>query len=288
MLRDSVCTRRGSTKNAFRLMVHPLNGCRAKLQRAEESINNLHREIMAFLRDIASHQKIVGRHQNDGLEYVLVAYGDTEVPLRFAVLAGEIIHHLRSSLDHLVHALIIQNSGTPTNRNQFPICSTSENFETECKRGRIDGVSESAKRLIMAVQPYTTPTPGDTVLSILNKYDIDDKHKLLPVVTTVVKVSEEIRIGTDAETAAAATRQGQMLNVIGFGVPAPQKISKDGVEVFKIRLVEPAPELIATANIVPELVFEKCGSLEFSLVIKTLVVLFKGTQHTIGTFSGEF
>jgi hypothetical protein len=226
---------------------------------------------------------------NDGLEYVLVAYGNTDVPLRFAVLAGEIIHHLRSSLDHLVYALVIQNGGTPTNKNQFPICSTAENFAKECKRKkRIDGVSESAKRLIMAVQPYTTPTPGDTVLSILNKYDIDDKHKLLPVVTTVVKNSEEIRIGTNPEIATAVTRQNKTPTITGFGTPAPQKISKDGVEVFKIRLAEPAPELVATANIVPELVFEKCGSLEFSLVIKTLVVLFKGTQHTIETFAGEF
>lgn len=269
-------------------MAHPLDGCRAKLQRAEESINNLHSEITAFLRELISHQKIVGRHQNDGLEYVLVAYGDSSAPLRFAVLAGEIIHHLRSCLDHLVHALIIQNGGVPTNRTQFPICSTTEYFDQECERGRIKGVSQSAKKLIMAVQPYTTPTPSDTVLSILHKYDIDDKHKLLAVVTTVVKLGEEIRIGKDAEIAATAARQGKMPNIIGFGSHPSQKISKDGVEVFKIRLAEPAPELVATVNIVPELVFEKCGSLEFSLVIKTLVFLFKGTQHTIETFSGEF
>lgn len=268
-------------------MTHPLDGIWAKFQRAEENINNLNIEITNFLRTLASHQKIVGEHRNDGLEYVLVAHGDTEVPLRFAVLAGEIVHHLRSCLDHLVHALVIQNGGTPTNRNQFPICSTAENFEKQCKVGRIDGVSETAKKLIMAVQPYTTPTPSDTVLAILNKYDIDDKHKLLPIVTTVVKIGEVIRIGKNPDV-AADSGQNKLPNIIGFGVPAPQKMNKDGAEVFKIQLSEPAPGLAATGNIVPELVFERCGSLEFSLLIKTLVVLFKGTKHTIETFTGEF
>lgn len=125
------------------------------------------------------------------------------------------------------------------------------------------------------------------VLAILNKYDIDDKHKLLPVVTTVVKIGEEIRVGANPDV-AAASGQSKFPNITGFGAPTPQKMSKDGVEVFKIRLSEPAPGLAATGNIIPELVFERCGSLEFSLLIKTLVVLFKGTKHTIETFAGEF
>lgn len=268
-------------------MTHPLDGCRAKIQRAKEGIDNLHREATDFYRNSELY-KVIGRHQNGGLEYALVAFGNPEVPDRFAILAGEIIHHLRSSLDHLIHALVIQNGKTPSNSNQFPICSSSEKFENARKRGQIKGVSLSAEKLIMAVQPYTTPTPDDTVLYIVNQYDNIDKHRLLVVVTTLVKLGEEITIGADAGIATTPARQGKTFNIIGFGDNGPRKISKDGVEVFTIRLAEPAPEFVASANLAPELAFEQCGRLKFAPVFRILVGLFYGTRGTIETFSGEF
>lgn len=269
-------------------MPHPLDGCRAKIQRAEESIRNLDGEITAFLHREPPPYKIVGQHQKEGLEYAFVAFGDPEVPLRFAVLAGEIIHHLRSSLDHLVYALIIQNGGTPTKNNQFPICATTEKFDQACTSGMINGVSPSAKQLIMAVQPYTSTTPDDTILHVVNQYDIFDKHRLLVVVTTMVRLGNTITIGTNAEIAATPTRQGKTPTIVGHGDPAPRKISKEGVEVFTIRLAEPAPEFVATADIVPQLAFEECGRVKFAPVIQTLTGLLAGTRHTIDTFSGEF
>ncbi len=269
-------------------MAHLLDGSLAKLQRAEESIHSLDQEITAFYDCDPQPYKIVGQHQNGGLEYTFVAFGDPKVPLRFSVLAGEIIHHLRSSLDHLIYALIVKNGGTPYTNNQFPICLTTKKFENACKRGLINGVSESAKQLIMNVQPYTSPTPDDTVLHVINYYDIVDKHRLLVVVTTIVKLDEKITIGVDAKIASSTARQGKKPNIIGFSNPAPNMISKDGAEVFTIRLNEPAPELVAKANLVPQLAFEQCGHLKLVPVIQTLNGLLAGTRHTIEMFSGEF
>jgi hypothetical protein len=268
-------------------MAHPLEGCWAKIDRAKENIDNLHKEITDFINRDSAY-KIVGHHKKEGLEYSLVAFGDPQVPLRFAVLAGEIIHHLRSSLDHLVYGLIIQNGAAPSKRSQFPICSTVEKFEDACKGGQIDGISGSAKKLIIAVQPYTSPTPEDTVLAVINQYDNFDKHRLLVIVSTIVKLGEEVTIGTNPEVASSTARQGKMPNIVGFIDPGPRKISEDGVDVFTIQLAEAAPELIANANLVPELAFEECGLLKFALVIPTLVGLFYGTKHTIETFAGEF
>lgn len=270
-------------------MSHPLDGCRAKIQRAEENIHLLDREIAAFLHRDPPPYKIVGQHQKEGLEYAFVAFGDPEAPLRFAVLAGEIIHHLRSSLDHLIYALIIQNGGTPTRNNQFPICATVEKFNQACTSGgMLNGVSPSAKKLIMAVQPYTSKTPDDTILHVVNQFDIFDKHRLLVVVTTMVRLGNTITIGADAEIAATPARQGKTPTIVGLGDPAPRKISKEGVEVFTIRLAEPAPEFVATADIVPQLAFEECGRVKFAPVIQTLTGLLAGTRRTIDTFSGEF
>ena len=82
-------------------MMHPLDGCRAKLDRAEESIQNLSSELELLLTRSEPSFKVVGQHQRGGLEYAFMAYGSPELPLRFAVLAGEIVHHLRSSLDQV-------------------------------------------------------------------------------------------------------------------------------------------------------------------------------------------
>ena len=93
-------------------MTHLLDGCWAKLGRAEESIKILDQEAAALFAADPPPFKIVGEHKRDGLDYVFMAYGDPAVPLRFAVLAGEIVHHLRSSLDH--HALAVRSGNTPT------------------------------------------------------------------------------------------------------------------------------------------------------------------------------
>jgi hypothetical protein len=45
-----------------------------------------------------------------------------------------------------------------------------------------------------------------------------------------------------------------------------------------LRLAEPAPELFAKANIVPQLAFEKCGSVQFAPTVITLMGLLAGTE----------
>lgn len=269
-------------------MPHPLDGCRAKIQRAEESIHNLRREIAEFLESDPPPFNIVKQHQNGGLEYAFLAVGSPEVPLRFAMLAGEIIHHLRSSLDHLIHALVIQNGGTPTRKHQFPVYEKIESFERAKENGVIEGVSPSAEKLIANVQPYTSLTPDDTVLNVVHQYDIVDKHRLLVVVTAVATLSETITIGVDAQVAATPERQGKTPNIVGFYFPGPQAITRDGTVIAAIRLAEPAPELVANATLVPHLAFEKCGRVAFALVVPTLTGLLAGTRHTIESFAGEF
>lgn len=269
-------------------MPHPLDGARAKLQRAEESIQNLGRDIEAFFGNEPKPYKIIKQHQKGGLEYAFLAAGEPEVPLRFSVLIGEVIHHLRSSLDHLLYALVIRNGQAPSRKHQFPICETKEAFENARKNGAVDGVSSAAEKLIMDVQPFTSATPDDTVLYVIHQYDIFDKHRLLVVVTAVAGLSETIHIGVDSKIAALPERKGKKPNIVGFHFPKPQKISKEGTVIAAIQMAEPAPELIADAKLVPQLAFEKCGRVAFALALPTLRGLLMGTQHTIENFSGEF
>ena len=269
-------------------MAHLLDGYSAKIHRAEETLEVLNREIAAFFNQDPPPYNVIKQHQNNGLEYSFIAHGDPDPPLRFSVLAGEIIHHLRSSLDHLIHALVVRNGETPTQQHQFPICTTAKAFKDACDRGQIKGVGAAAKKLITSVQPFTTPTPDDTVLFVVSQYDNVDKHRLLVVVTTVVQLGNTINIGVDAGIAASPERQGKTPTIVGLGDPTPRRLSKEGVVVFTIRLAEPAPELTADAQLVLELAFEKCGRVKLAPVIRTLKGLVAGTRHTIEMFAGEF
>src|ERR1700694_3709013 len=91
-------------------MSHPLDGRWAKIERANENIKNLEAEISAFVQP--DPYTIAGNVNHQTKECTFVANAKT-IPLKFSVLVGEIIHHLRSSLDHLIWALALQRHATP-------------------------------------------------------------------------------------------------------------------------------------------------------------------------------
>jgi hypothetical protein len=60
----------------------------------------------------------------------------------------------------------------------FPICETDSDFKENAAR-RIKRLPIEAQKLIEQVQPYDRD--GLLPLSTINKLDVIDKHKLLPV-----------------------------------------------------------------------------------------------------------
>jgi hypothetical protein len=52
----------------------------------------------------------------------------------FGIIVGDIAHNLRSSLDHLVWQLVLQNRRLPSRRNQFPIMVTSRAWDEIIER----------------------------------------------------------------------------------------------------------------------------------------------------------
>ena len=46
-------------------------------------------------------------------EFLYLARVSREPPVRWGVMAGEIVHHLRSALDHLAWQLVLDGGGTP-------------------------------------------------------------------------------------------------------------------------------------------------------------------------------
>ncbi|TFW17965.1 hypothetical protein [Duganella callida] len=263
-----------------------MSGCWAKLERSQELLDLLSVESAAYFEKFPV--RLEQEFHNYGHDYSLVAYGEPFPPPRIAVIAGEVIHHLRSSLDHLVSALVLNNGNEVTKSNQFPICSSRKAFKDACDRGQLKGVAPSARAIIESVQPYTTPVPNDTILSVVSEYDNADKHRLLVVVAALADVADRITIGSDPAIAAKEGRVGESPEIVGFGPFGPKQLSKTGVPVFTIKLGKPAPEFKAEASVIPNLAFQQCGRVRYAPLVSTLQNILHGVRGTIILFKSEF
>ncbi len=264
-----------------------LEGCYAKLQRAAESIDSLDQEIIGFLQACRGQYEVVREFQNNGLEFTFIVKGNITVSPRYAVLAGEIIHQIRSSLDHFVTALVIRNDCAPSRSNTFPISSTEDDFESAIKRGNLKGVSNSAINLVRQQQPFLQPCPEDHFLVSLRNFNNQDKHSLLLIVAAAANFAGKVVLGTDEEIARKLGVK-PCRKIVNFGDFKRKRISEKGEKVFTIELAAPDPTFKADGDVVVQLVFEKCGLVELGHVIKILRGMHSATQQLILSCETEF
>ena len=106
---------------------------------------------------------------------------DTDIVL----LAGEALYHLRSSLDHLVHQIVLLNEPSldvqKEGRLQFPIFKTRSGYRSRSGR-MIEGVSRLQASLIEREQPYERipHAPHEDMLWVLRELHNTDKHRIIP------------------------------------------------------------------------------------------------------------
>jgi hypothetical protein len=197
-----------------------ISAIEAKLARANELLGNLGRELDIFKASVAPPRIEKGYKPGTSI-YAFFAHGELDVPLRFSVLAGEIVHQLRSSLDHLVAHLVMSNGGMLTSAHQFPICSTPERYRADIARGRLRGISESLQSRIEHLQPYKAEDPRVSPLLGLQELNNSDKHRLLVVVAAAAKIGREIKVGC-----------GEDATITGMSPPDLHR--RNGSEFFSI------------------------------------------------------
>ncbi|MGX4728017.1 hypothetical protein [Pseudomonas corrugata] len=269
-------------------MTHPLAGCQAKLDRAHESIVSLDIEIQQHLNE-SLPPKVIGAFKPDGLIYEFTAYGRPIVPLRYQVITGEVIHQLRSCLDHLIYMLVIHNDKEPSRRNQFPIYSKESDFKSNSGR-LLQGVPQGAIEKITEMQPFKQQAPNDSTLKVVADLNNQDKHNLLIVVAAAAILKEKIILETDKEIAKQFNRENKEVRIVNLisTDPLKKKLTDEGTVFFAIQLAEPAPEFVARADVAPFFALEKCGSLELPNLTKLLIHLHTGIKHTIDQFQSDF
>jgi hypothetical protein len=165
-------------------MSHPLDGCRAKIERAKEHIRNLDPEITTLI-DSTEHTVTVHTYYDarvTGFSRDLMINGPP-IPDRIRIIIGEIVHQLRSSLDHLIWQLVLANKKeVPGDQLEFPVFWERAKYPSAAKR-KIKGVSTRAEDIIESLQPYhAIPNADDHPLKILHDLDVIDKHRFIIVV----------------------------------------------------------------------------------------------------------
>jgi hypothetical protein len=162
-----------------------LASCWLKIGRAEEHFNIFQSELSAWTND--SPYTIRREVRLDGGRHTIVVDIQKVPPIdRWSLIAGDCVGNLRSSLDHLIYALAVRNTGKnppPDARKlQFPICDSETSFQGEKKRGRVNGLSTSTGNLIERIQPYNKwHAHLPSLLSVLRDFSDQDKHRLLNI-----------------------------------------------------------------------------------------------------------
>jgi hypothetical protein len=162
----------------------PLDGCYAKIERAEFHLTELGIGVREYLQ--TAPFRIVGEYEEATHEYVIRAEAVPNydpVPLHLNLIAGEVVHQLRSILDLLVWDLVIENTGAPPpgTESGFPIFRTADGYNRRAAR-MIRGVSDSAANRIQAAQPFNLGDRAEEALTwAVQELNNTDKHRLIPV-----------------------------------------------------------------------------------------------------------
>ncbi|MCH8066744.1 MAG: hypothetical protein IIC90_13115, partial [Chloroflexi bacterium] len=100
------------------------------------------------------------------------------------ILIGDVIHNLRSALDHIVYAISFSRNPDEfrdDRTTEFPICDKPSSFASEYRQKQIRGLPLSARAIIEALQPYSGKKVSHEPLWTLREMSNVDKHRSIHV-----------------------------------------------------------------------------------------------------------
>jgi hypothetical protein len=248
---------------------HPFAGIAEKLKRTDENIVNLHREIIAFFEK--SEYPILPKPDDQRWQEAVDYHSRLRIPIRFSVLAGEIVHHLRSSLDHIVW--IFSNDAyrlSRANAIEFPVlCKIPDKDKAAKFERNIKGVDKpSVRKLITDLQPYQSGASTiNNPLCIIHDMDRFDKHRELVIVTACANLTFPAGTSVDLVRKVMAYKQGEPLTT--SDVDAVQRTMKQDAEVR------------------PQISFAKLGKRETEFAIPVLAHLLNTVDDVVSMFASE-
>jgi hypothetical protein len=243
---------------------------KAKIERAKEHVADLQMSI-----DELKSEPFIRNYNAHTPPSLSVEQAST----RWAVIVGEVVHQLRSALDHVACQLVEANHASITKKTAFPIFDSADECEARIE-GILKGASVEAIRFIKALKPYNG---GNQPLFALHRLDITDKHRLL---ITVGAVREPVSVPTSAQ---AARYKDKGIRIVPkeadgtFAVEFAPYITfplEDDAEVFRRTY---KTELYPNANLTFEIVFGEKGVFDREPLVPSLLNLTNIVQSIVET-----
>src|ERR1017187_8784578 len=159
-------------------MASPRESVLAKYDRSQKHVNDLMGAVDAFRYANRDHVDIQTNEQTGDVTYYLRTV--PIVPNEIALILGDAVHNLRSTLDYLICALVLTAGGPDCEHTGFPIFESAK-FYHDTSAVKVKGVGKFCKEKLDLVQPYRGGSGH--ILWQLHRLDIMDKHRLLPAIT---------------------------------------------------------------------------------------------------------
>jgi hypothetical protein len=157
---------------------HPLDSARGKLVRAKQHAHHLCDHCAKYGESEPVH--LVPHRDGDAH---LVFVEGTWPPLYLGLILGEVIHDLRSALDHVAWQLAVSHAGRETVSHPkvaplitFPITSTRPKFDGHKARPYF---SAEATEILERLQPYHNDPEVLNPLALVQRLSNIDKHQVL-------------------------------------------------------------------------------------------------------------
>lgn len=144
-----------------------------KVQRADKHLADLEASGRRFQR--AKPNSVTIATDPETGDRVWVVHIHEGPPPTHAVIAGDVVHTLRTALDHMMCALVEANGGTVTKATEFPIFESARSYEVRAAE-KVQGARQEAIDAIGILRPYRGGNDG---FWKIHKLDIIDKHRSL-------------------------------------------------------------------------------------------------------------
>lgn len=225
-----------------------LDSALAKFSWAQGYLQTLDAEITAFL-ERGPYPVTVKPDDKTGKRTIHVAIREKPPAQRWALMTGDIVHNLRSSLDHVVHDLSNRIRGTafPIFDNRDKYAALDGNGQPSQSSGlwKVRGLTQAHQALVESLQPYHA---GDAShlepLWVLHDLDIVDKHRLLLVLDEILEGSSVIAYTFGADMPEVRIEHGTFEDGAQIGcytvTPPDAEVNMDFGVAFDVTL-DPSP-----------------------------------------------
>jgi hypothetical protein len=253
-----------------------------RIERAKEQRRDLEVEMRAWAKNGAYKVASQFNQQTGYTEFYVAELSDI-TPLTHSLI-GEMIHTLRTALDHLVYQLFLVSRTDPLDegdRIEFPIYDDSKTTESKAFRP----IKTLRKEIIEAIRQVNPCKTGQPLLWVLHRLDIVDKHRRI---VTSHLVNHSVYTREAMQQLLIDRGFSDMTAMVGlknafYTTPKTGKKAQVGDIVFTAPS-DTSEKMKQKLQFTFDVAFDEPQIIEGKSVIETIDVMIKSVENLISSF----